>query len=401
MKPLHNTGQPSLQKLISLQWVTNYEKLYENRKPLQTSEATFRRSIDGTVRTIFKQLGDEASISSSYISQSMMIHPVIKERKIHILGVLPNGKPIFTDKVNSHFIWDVDPSMCDQDCECNKDDDNSNDDKSDEEDKDTDHEDYCRPFPPPRRRSDPSSVPWIDLHKPKEPDPLWFQKRCVEILEKEGRFSFPQKIPQPLIPCFMIFYSNYEKEFPSLERIVDPITRINTKPNISPSEIGPDGRSKPLTQAEENTDALLEDLSERMKEHYAYLTTEISRLEEEWKKTTFGETSQAKEREIKKLKAQLQDLDHYIESKMKEKQLSFSDPFYPPPFTPFLPLFHPSSSTIHKSKQTYQLPTATTFRIKQKPRTSVPSTQTRKTHTHTKSESPRNLSEKEDYFQDF
>ncbi|WVY95104.1 hypothetical protein V8G54_034192 [Vigna mungo] len=302
-----NISRQQLEQLIPLQWVTNYEKLHENKKPLQTSEATFRRSVDGTVRTIFKQLGDEASTSSSQIFQSMMIRPVTKEKKIPIWGVLPNGKPIFTDKINGHFIWDVDPCMCDPDCECSKDDDSSKDKESEEEN--SDHGDDCRPFPPPRRRSDPSSRPWISIHEPKEPGHLWFQKRCAEILGKEESFSFPTKISQSPIPCFMIFGSNYEQEFPSLERTVDPTTRISTKPNISPSEIGPDGRSKPLTQAEEvlnwqtenakvqnfmlrridqkidglssqvkNTDARLELLSERMKEHYVHLTAEISRL---------------------------------------------------------------------------------------------------------------------------
>ncbi|WVY93330.1 hypothetical protein V8G54_032418 [Vigna mungo] len=140
-----------------------------------------------------------------------------------------------------------------------------------------------------------------------------------------------------------------------------------------------------------------------MKDHYVHLTAEISRLEEEWKRTTFGETSHATKREIKKLKAQLHDLDHYIESKIKEKQLPFPDTLSPPPFTPYRPLFQPSSSTIHKSKQTYCLPTATSFRNKQKPRTSIPSAstqETRKTPTQTLSQSPRDSSEKEDCFQD-
>ncbi|WVY94545.1 hypothetical protein V8G54_033633 [Vigna mungo] len=152
-----NISRQQLDQLIPLQWVTNYEKLHENKKPLQTSEATFRRSVDGTVRTIFKQLGDEASTSSSQIFQSMMIRPVTKEKKIPIWGVLPNGKPIFTDKINGQFIWDVDPSMCDPYCECNKDDDNSEDEESEEGN--SDHGDDCRPFPPLRRRSDPSSIP--------------------------------------------------------------------------------------------------------------------------------------------------------------------------------------------------------------------------------------------------
>ncbi|WVY95395.1 hypothetical protein V8G54_034483, partial [Vigna mungo] len=214
-----NISRQQLEELIPLIWVINYEKLHENRKPLQTSEATFRRFVDGA--------------------------------KIPIRRVLPNGKPIFTDKINGHFIWDVGPSMCDPDCECSKDDDSSEDDEPNEEDKNKDHEYYWKPFPPPRRRSEPSSGPWIDIHQPKEPYPLWFQKRCAEILGKKESFSFPNKVSQPSIPCFMISGFNYEQEFSSLERIVDPTTRISTKPNISPTEIGPDGRSKPLTQAEE------------------------------------------------------------------------------------------------------------------------------------------------------
>ena len=56
-----------------------------------------------------------------------------------------------------------------------------------------------------------------------------------------------------------------------------------------------------------------------MKKQYHQLSKEISRLEEEWRKTTFEATSDAKEKEIKRLKAQVQDLDRYIESKMIEK----------------------------------------------------------------------------------
>ncbi|RDX90397.1 hypothetical protein CR513_27752, partial [Mucuna pruriens] len=49
----------------------------------------------------------------------------------------------------------------------------------------------------------------------------------------------------------MFTESTYEQEFPSLERKVDPVIKITTKTNISSSEIGPDERSKPLSQAEE------------------------------------------------------------------------------------------------------------------------------------------------------
>lgn len=41
-------------KLIPLEWVTNYEKYHLDKRPIQTQDATFRRSADGTVKTIFK-----------------------------------------------------------------------------------------------------------------------------------------------------------------------------------------------------------------------------------------------------------------------------------------------------------------------------------------------------------
>jgi len=81
-----NISQQELQKLVPMQWVTNYEKLHMNQKPMKLTEATFRRSIDGTVRTIFKAPEDTPSSNSS-IFQSLMISPVIKERKIPLAGV--------------------------------------------------------------------------------------------------------------------------------------------------------------------------------------------------------------------------------------------------------------------------------------------------------------------------
>ncbi|KAK2646627.1 hypothetical protein Ddye_021822 [Dipteronia dyeriana] len=47
-----------------------------------------------------------------------MIRPVTTEKEIPIHRFEPDGTPVYTDKINSHFIWDVDPEMCDSDCEC-------------------------------------------------------------------------------------------------------------------------------------------------------------------------------------------------------------------------------------------------------------------------------------------
>ncbi|RDX90395.1 hypothetical protein CR513_27750, partial [Mucuna pruriens] len=78
----------------------------------------------------------------------MMIRPAVKEGKIPIWGVLPDGKSIFTDKIDGHFIWDVAPEECDPDCDCCNDYDDSSDDDSDDSN-DEDEDRPCKPPSPP------------------------------------------------------------------------------------------------------------------------------------------------------------------------------------------------------------------------------------------------------------
>ncbi|RDX88095.1 hypothetical protein CR513_30350, partial [Mucuna pruriens] len=280
----------------------------------QSTETTFRRSVDGTVRTLFKKPDEVSGRSYASIFQSMMIQPVVKEGKIPIWGVLPDGKSIFTDKINGHFIWDVAPKECDPNCDCCNDyDDFSDDDGDNPSDEDKDRP--CQPPSPPQTRADPKNRPWTGLHRQEKPEPDWMYKRGLEILREEGLLPLRSPIKG--------------QEFPSFERKIDPVTKITTKPNISSSEIGPNGRSKPLSQVEEvpnwktenakvqnsilkkidekmekissrleRFDEKLDILSNKMKRYYHQLTANISHLEGEWKNTRFGEASNAKEREI-------------------------------------------------------------------------------------------------------
>ena len=41
-------------KLMSLEWISNYEKFHSNTAPIQTSESMFERRPDGTVRMTFR-----------------------------------------------------------------------------------------------------------------------------------------------------------------------------------------------------------------------------------------------------------------------------------------------------------------------------------------------------------
>ncbi|RDX66832.1 hypothetical protein CR513_54357, partial [Mucuna pruriens] len=319
-----NISREQLQELIPFQWETNYEKLHENKKPIRSTEATFRRSVDEIVRTLFKKPDEASRSSSACIFQSMMIRPIVKEGKIPIWGVRPDGSPIFTDKVNGHFIWVIAPEMCDSDCDCYLDYEDNNDYDSDD-DSDNEEEDMpCKPPPPPQRRN-PKDGPWSRLHHQEKPELNWMYKRGLEILREEGLLPLRSPAKADLcrspirahitpivqaIPCMMFTESTYNQEFPSLERKIDPVTKIATKPNISSSEVGPDGRTKPLSQAEEvlnwqtenakvqnsilmkidkkverissrldKSDERLDLLSYKMKRLYHQLTTDISRLE--------------------------------------------------------------------------------------------------------------------------
>ena len=112
-------------------------------------------------------------------------------------------------------------------------------------------------------------------------------------------------------------------------------------------------------------------LSERTEKQYHQLSKEITRLEDEWKNTTFGAILDAKEREIRRLKAQVQDLDRYIESKMREKQKSVidPDPFLAPPSPTFYSTFqNPPYYFFPKASSSWSLPTASACKKKPEPK---------------------------------
>ncbi|KAI5423649.1 hypothetical protein KIW84_030029 [Lathyrus oleraceus] len=111
-------------------------------------------------------------------------------------------------------------------------------------------------------------LPLSGIHGKKKP--LSIYEEGLKILRKEGllppddptlvtwsptdhcKSPHPPTVVQP-IPCFMYSTATpeHERQFPSPERKMDPITGRTSKPFIHPSEVQPDGKLKPLTQAEE------------------------------------------------------------------------------------------------------------------------------------------------------
>ncbi|MCH85326.1 polyprotein-like, partial [Trifolium medium] len=170
--------------------------------------------------------------------------------------------------------------------------------------------------------------------------------------------------------------SQYDQQFPALERKIDPITHRASKPFVQPSEVLPDGKLKPLSQAEEvlnwqsknmiaqndslqslnekivktterieETEENLKILSKNMQKYYRDLKAQISQLNQDLRtmprEQLFGTTFNQKEREMKNLKKQVKELDDIIKAFKESKEpqqkpiesIFFNPPSFPTYFT--------------------------------------------------------------------
>jgi hypothetical protein len=104
------------------EWITNYENCHQRHELVQSSGLIFQTLSDGRVKATFTLPKPEPPRHS--FSQFMLLPYDDIERK-HQKNFLVNsflfdGSPISTDKINGHFIWDVDPPMCDPGCSCDE-----------------------------------------------------------------------------------------------------------------------------------------------------------------------------------------------------------------------------------------------------------------------------------------
>ncbi|KAH9686179.1 hypothetical protein KPL70_014272 [Citrus sinensis] len=118
---LHHQIKQELLRLMPLEWLTNYEHFHQNLEPVQTTEATFNRGPIGQVKLSFQTPDTEPVSNSPQLSYTAMITTVQtgQEKKLPIHGFSSEGYPVYPDKVNGHFLWDVpEAHMCNPDCPC-------------------------------------------------------------------------------------------------------------------------------------------------------------------------------------------------------------------------------------------------------------------------------------------
>ncbi|KAH9680182.1 hypothetical protein KPL71_026457 [Citrus sinensis] len=210
-----------------------------------TSQAVFERRPDGQVKLSFQTL-DKPNSESPRLSYTAMITAVSTEQEsnLPIYGFSSEGYPVYPDKVNGHFLWDVpEAHMCNPDCPCL-------DDTDDDEDfeimrrrrrrkkKPSTPKTLCRPY---------SSGPPDD---PESDQPLPIYKKALRQLQRESSFK---PIPaQPKIKSCLMFSSSsqsYQESFPPLERHTDPQTKVVSQPYVQ-SPITTSGTPEELKQYE-------------------------------------------------------------------------------------------------------------------------------------------------------
>ncbi|KAH9716937.1 hypothetical protein KPL71_021642 [Citrus sinensis] len=192
-----------LLKIMPLEWITNYEHFHQNTTPVQTSEPMYEKRPDGSVRLQFKPPPSapaeppRLSFTCSMVQPVDIIPEVLPSRKtLPIMSFTFQGTPVYPDKIDGHFLWDVPGSgRCDPGCPCNDDEDDYSSRPKKKNiiypacklylpEDDDDEPDYPPPLPLYNK-----GLQWIQKHQPRS---------CKPVRSSAGLLPTP-----PMVPCMM------------------------------------------------------------------------------------------------------------------------------------------------------------------------------------------------------
>ncbi|KAH9716979.1 hypothetical protein KPL71_021656 [Citrus sinensis] len=293
--------------LMPLEWLTNYEHFHQNSEPVQTMEATFERRQNGQVKLSFQTPETKPVSDTPQLSYAVMITAVQigQEKNLPIHGFSSEGYPVYPDKINGHFLWDVpEAHMCNLDCPCL-------------DDTDVDEE--------------------LEIMRRKK--------------KKKIKPSYPQPPPDPKPPvqqirsCLMFSSQSrsYGESFPPLEKQTDTETKVTSKPYVQ-SPVTASGRPEEPKQYEavlnwqtknasaqnqtlhqlgkkidrvasqvSQTETKVDSISNCLDKIYIHLQDRISELDTDLRRMInnhiWGPEFNKKEAEIKRLKAEIARID--------------------------------------------------------------------------------------------
>ncbi|KAH9801869.1 hypothetical protein KPL71_001186 [Citrus sinensis] len=339
-----------LLRLMPLEWLTNYEHFHQNSEPVQTTEARFDRRPNGQVKLSFQTPDTKPVSDSPQLSYTAMITAVQtgQEKKLPIHGFSSKGYPVYPDKINGHFLWDVpEAHMCNLDCPCLD---------------DTNIDEELEIMRRKKKKKKKSSHP---------------PPSCKSFLPQPP--PDPKPPAQPIRSCLMFSSHSYEESFPPLEKQTDTQTRATSKPFVQ-SLITASGQPEEPKQYEavlnwqtknasaqnhtlqqlgkkidrvatqvSQTETKVDSISSRLDQMYIHLQDRISKLDADLKwminNHIWGPEFNKKEAEIRKLKAELSRIDA---EKTRPSLFTQSQP------TPVSPLFFETYSPFYTPSRPQQ-----------------------------------------------
>ncbi|KAH9671151.1 hypothetical protein KPL70_017242 [Citrus sinensis] len=291
-----------------------------------------------------------------------------------VLTTLHAGSyPVYPAKQNGHFLWDAPGSgMCDPTCPC-----------WDDWDEDDDYATTRKKKP--NRKQPPVSCHYYDPKPPQDPPPppaplpfyqnelKWIAKHC------KSKTPSPISLPTPPLTCMMFSStsSDYSSSFPPLDTHTDSQRNIVSKPFV-PSPITSSGHLEPpkpfesvlnwqTQNARAQNDTLLninskvenislrteqletkvESISVQMQQIHQNLQSQITQLDSELRamlaQRYYGPEFDQKEREIRRLKAELDQIEFE-----KQRPTIFTTS---PPIPSIGPTYHPFASMLSLIRQ--------------------------------------------------
>ncbi|KAH9705786.1 hypothetical protein KPL70_012003 [Citrus sinensis] len=283
------------------------------------------------------------------------------------------GYPVYPAKQHGHFLWDAPGSdMCDPNCPC-----------WDDWDEDDDYATTRKKKP--KKKKPPLSCHHYDLKPPQDPPtppaPLPFYQKELKWIAKHCKSETPSPIslPTPPLTCMMFSStsSDYSSYFPPLDTHTDSQRNVVSKPFV-PSPITSSGHLEPpkpfesvlnwqAQNAKAQNDTLLninskvenislrteqletkvDSISAQMQQIHQNLQSRITQLDSELRamlaQRYYGPEFDQKEREIRRLKAELDQIES------EKQRLTFFTTS--PPIPSIGPIYHPFASILSPIRQ--------------------------------------------------
>ncbi|KAH9668449.1 hypothetical protein KPL70_021422 [Citrus sinensis] len=297
----------------------------------KTTEATFDRRPNGQVKLSFQTPNTKPVSDNPQLSYTAMITAVQtgQEKKLPIHGFSSEGYPVYPDKINGHFLWDVpEAHMCNPDCSCLD---------------DTDIDEELEVMRRKKKKKKKSSYP---------------PPSCKSFLPQPP--PNPKPPAQPIRSCLMVSSHSYEELFPPLEKQTNTQTRVTSKPFIH-SPITASGQPEEPRQYEavlnwqtknasaqnhtlqqlgkkidcvanqvSHTETKVDSISNHLDQMYLHLQDRISELDADLRRMInnhiWGLEFNKKVAEIRKLKAELSRIPFLLNHNLHQSKVKISEP---------------------------------------------------------------------------